>query len=397
MGEKEYKEGKSRNVFALGFVSLFTDISSEMVFGLLPLFLTGPLGASRALLGVVEGTAEMLGYTVRMASGTFSDRLQRRKPLVLIGYSLSAASKPFFAMAGSWSDVFAVRSTDRVGKGIRTAPRDALISESVQESRAGRAFGIHRSMDQAGAIIGPLVAFALFPLVGFQGVFYLSILPAAAAVVILVLFVKDKSVPLQSRPSISANLRMVLAEKKFIVILVIIAVFSIGAFNFSFVILRASDLGVPDSMVVLTYAIINGAHTMVGFPAGVLADKIGRETMLSISFFVFLASTILMLVSTSSIHAYLIAVVYGIYIGIAETVQRALIPKYIPASQIRGTAYGLYNMVVGFSFLVANIVFGFMLDASGIEAAATYSIITSVIAIAALGIFQLSSHAQRRG
>jgi hypothetical protein len=139
------KEDDLSNVKYLGLVSLFTDISSEMVFGLLPLFLTGQLGASRTLLGLVEGTAEMLGYTVRMTSGTVSDRVQKRKPLVLIGYSLSAASKPFFALAGGWADVFAVRSADRVGKGIRTAPRDALISESVHESKVGRAFGLHRS------------------------------------------------------------------------------------------------------------------------------------------------------------------------------------------------------------------------------------------------------------
>src|SRR5437868_5440489 len=143
----EKKKGASRNVIALGFVSLFTDISSEMVFGLLPLFLTGPLGASKTLLGFIEGTAEMLGYTVRMASGTVSDRLEKRKSIVLIGYALSAASKPFFGLAESWGGVFAVRSTDRVGKGIRTAPRDALISESAHEAKVARAFGIHRSMD----------------------------------------------------------------------------------------------------------------------------------------------------------------------------------------------------------------------------------------------------------
>ena len=153
----EKKGAATRNVIALGFVSLFTDISSEMVFGLLPLFLTGPLGASRTLLGLIEGAAEMLGYTVRMASGTVSDRVEKRKPLVLIGYALSAASKPFFALASGWADAFAVRSIDRVGKGIRTAPRDALISESVDGAKVARAFGIHRSMDQVGAIVGPLI------------------------------------------------------------------------------------------------------------------------------------------------------------------------------------------------------------------------------------------------
>jgi MFS family permease len=383
------KEDKgNRNVIALGFVSLFTDISSEMVFGLLPLFLTGPLGASRTLLGLVEGVAEMLGYTVRATPDAISDGVQKRKPLVLIGYSLSAASKPFLALAGGWADVFAVRSTDRVGKGIRTAPRDALISESVPEARVGRAFGIHRSLDQAGAIIGPLIAFALFPFAGFTGVFYFSLVPGAIAVVVLIFFVKEKIAPSQIKRSIAGNIRNVLAEKQFIVLLVIMGVFSIGAFNFSFVLVRASDLGVADNMIVLVYALINTAHTLIGYPAGMLSDRVGKETVLAISYGVFLASTVFMLLSTSSVHTYLVATVYGLYIGIAETVHRAVVPKYI-ASHLRGTAYGLYNLVIGFSFLAANIVFGFLLDLSGISAAAIYSITTSAIAIAGMVGFQV--------
>jgi MFS family permease len=384
----EKKGAASRNVIALGFVSLFTDVSSEIVFGLLPLFLTGPLGASRTLLGLIEGTAEMLGYTVRMASGTVSDRVEKRKPLVLVGYALSAASKPFFALAGSWADAFAVRLTDRVGKGIRTAPRDALISESVDGTKVARAFGIHRSMDQAGAIVGPLMAFMLFPLVGFGGVFYLSLVPGAIAVVILLFFVKEKFAPsTHATKSIAANIRSVLAERRFVVLLAIMGVFSIGAFNFSFILVRSSDLGVADSMVVLVYAVINGAHTLVGFPAGILADRIGKETMLSVSYGVFLVSTVLMLLATNSVHAFVVAAVYGAYVGIAETVQRAVVSKYI-AGHLRGTAYGLYNMVIGFSFLAANVIFGFLLDSSGIAAASMYSIATSIAAIAAMTGFQ---------
>jgi MFS family permease len=387
-GDKPVPGGR-RNIVALGLVSLFTDVSSEMVFGLIPLFLTGQLGASRAILGLVEGTAEMLGYTVRMASGTVSDSLQKRKPLVVIGYSLSAASKPFLGLAVGWGDAFAVRSVDKVGKGVRTSPRDALISESVPESKAGTAFGIHRSLDQAGAVLGPLIAFALFPFVGFNGVFYLSLVPGAFAVVILLLFVKEKAAPVKTRLSISLNLKAVLAEKKFIVLLAIMGVFSLGAFNFSFVLIRAADLGVPDNMVILTYAIINGVHTLVAFPSGVFADRIGSEKMLLASYGIFLISTVMMLASSSSTHAYAIAAVYGAYFGISETVQRAIVPKYIGASQIRGTAYGLYNMVIGFSFLAANVVFGFLLESSGIDAAATYSIATSAIAVLALVAFQL--------
>jgi len=384
---KEEENKGTRNVVALGLVSLFTDISSEMVFGLLPLFLTGQLGASRTLLGLVEGVAEMLGYTVRMASGTVSDRVQKRKPLVMIGYSLSAATKPLFGFAGGWLDVFAVRSADRVGKGIRTAPRDALISESVPEAKAGRAFGIHRSLDQAGAIIGPLIAFAIFPLVGFAGVFYLSLMPGTIAVIILIFFVKEKFASSAVKRSVASNIRDVLKEKRFVVLLAIMGMFSVGAFNFAFVLVRAADLGVADSMVLLVYAVVNGAHTLIGYPAGMLADRIGRENVLTISYGVFLASTALMLLSTSFAHAYVLAAVYGAYIGIAETVQRAILPKYISAN-LRGTGYGVYNMVIGFSFLTANLVFGFLLDSSGIGTAATYSIATSAIAIAAMIGFQ---------
>jgi MFS family permease len=388
------EEKGTRNVAAMGLVSLFTDISSEMVFGLLPLFLTGQLGASRTVLGLVEGVAEMLGYTVRMPSGAISDRVQKRKPLVILGYSVSAAAKPLFALAGGWADVFAVRSADRVGKGIRTAPRDALISESVPEAKAGRAFGIHRSLDQAGAIIGPLVAFALFPFVGFSGVFYLSLIPGAIAVMILIFFVKEKLVPTGIKRSIAGNVRNVLAERRFVALLAIMGVFSVGAFNFAFILVRASDLGVADSIVLLVYAVINGAHTLIGYPAGMLSDRIGRENVLMMSYGVFLASTVMMLMSTSSVHAYMLAAVYGAYIGIAETVQRAVVPKYI-ASEFRGTAYGLYNMVIGFSFLAANLVFGFLLDSIGISAAATYSIITSAVAIAAMGGFQALSRPRK--
>ena len=382
------EEKGKRNIVALGLVSFFTDLSSEMVFGLLPLFLTGQLGASRTFLGLVEGVGEMLGYTVRMASGTVSDRVQKRKPLVLIGYSLSAASKPFLALAGSWIDVLGVRSADRVGKGIRTAPRDALISESVPEARSGRAFGLHRSMDQAGAVIGPLIAFAIFPFVGFAGVFYLSLVPGAIAVLILIFFVKEKFVPSEEKRSIAGNIRLVLAEKKFVALLAIMGVFSAGAFNFSFILIRASDLGVAASTVLLVYAVINIAHALIGYPAGFLADRIGKEAVLAISYTVFLASTVVMLLSTSSAHAFLLAAVYGVYFGMAETVQRAAVPRYV-AGHLRGTAYGLYNMVIGFSFFAANLVFGFMLDSSGIGAAATYSIATSATAIAAMAGFQV--------
>jgi MFS family permease len=386
--EEEKEKAGRKNIYALGFVSLFTDVSSEMVFALLPLFLTGPIGASRTLLGLIEGMGEMLGYSVRMGSGALSDRSQRRKPLVALGYSLSAASKPFFGAAAGWVDAFVVRSLDRVGKGVRTAPRDALISESAPEAKVGRAFGIHRTMDQAGAIVGPALAFALFPYIGFSGVFYASLLPGAVAVALLVLFVKERLAPSSSSRSrsVSANVRAVLSQRKFVALLAIMAVFGIGAFNFSFVLVRASDLGVPEGSVALVYLVINAAHAAIGYPAGILADKAGKEKMLALAYGVFAASAFLMLASANAAQAYVLAVVYGAYVGLAETVQRAVIPRYVSAEH-RGTAYGLYNLVAGFSFLAANVVFGFLLDSSGIGLAATYSMITSALAAAAMIAF----------
>lgn len=388
MTEEEKEKAGRKNIYALGFVSFFTDVSSEMVFALLPLFLTGPLGASRTLLGLIEGMGEMLGYTVRMGSGALSDRSQRRKPLVALGYSLSAASKPFFGAAAGWVDAFVVRSLDRVGKGVRTAPRDALISESAPEAKVGRAFGIHRTMDQAGAIVGPALAFALFPYIGFSGVFYASLLPGAVAVALLVLFVKERLAPSSSSRSrsVSANVRAVLSQRKFVALLAIMAVFGIGAFNFSFVLVRASDLGVPEGSVALVYLVINAAHAAIGYPAGILADKAGKEKMLALAYGVFAASAFLMLASANAAQAYVLAVVYGAYVGLAETVQCAVIPRYVSAEH-RGTAYGLYNLVAGFSFLAANVVFGFLLDSSGIGIAATYSMITSALAAAAMIAF----------
>lgn len=389
------REGDKKNIYALGFVSFFTDLSSEMIFGLLPLFLTAHLGASRTALGLVEGVAEMLGYTVRMGSGAMSDRMEKRKPLVVLGYSLSAATKPLFAFAGGWADAFAVRSADRVGKGIRTAPRDALISESAPESRMARSFGIHRSMDQAGAIAGPALAFVLFPYIGFEGIFYASLMPGAAAIVVLLFFVKERLAPPQQqplrRPSMSRNIRSLLSEKRFMALLAIMGVFSLGAFNFSFVLVRASDLGVGDGNVVLVYLVINAAHALVGYPAGVLADLVGREKMLVAAYGLFLASVVFMVASTESAHVWALAAIYGAYVGMAETVQRALIPRFVKDELKRGTAYGLYNMVVGAAFLAANVVFGLLLDASGITAAGAYSIATSVAALCALGAFLAAS------
>jgi MFS family permease len=381
--------GGMRNVTALGVVSFFTDFSTEMVLGVLPLFIVSSLGASRAILGVIEGSSELTSYAFRMVSGSLSDKVGKRKIFVIAGYSLSTITKPFFAASSSWLDAFVVRFGDRMGKGLRTAPRDALIADSVQESKAGKAFGLHRTIDQIGAIIGPVGAFALLQFMDIRGIFLISLIPGAIAVLILVFFVKEVAIKRSpARTTMLSNIdRVIRGNRPFVLLLIITGIFGIGAFNFSFILLRASDLGIADNLIPLVYATINVAHTAIGIPSGILADKVGKEKVLIIGYSVFAISTALMLLFSENIfYAYILAAIFGLYIGISETVQRAVVPKYV-VSELRGTAYGLYNVVIGTTFFVANVVFGFLWDNYSLDIAVSYSIIMTVAAISGMFIF----------
>lgn len=386
MAGKDEKAGM-KNITALGVVSFFTDFSTEMVLGVLPLFIISNLGATRAMLGAIEGSSELASYALRMVSGTLSDRIGRRKVFILAGYALSTASKPFFAFAATWYHALELRLSDRFGKGIRTAPRDALIADSVPESASGRAFGLHRTLDQMGAIAGPVAAFALLSITDIRGVFLFSLLPGAIAVLLLAFFVREVVVRTGARKTMRANVTSLLRKNRpFVLLLVVSGVFSAGAFNFSFVLLRASEMGVPQNMVPLVYAAINVAHTAVAYPSGRLADRIGREKMLIVGYAVFAASAAMMALSYGAAYAYAVAIVYGAYAGIAETLQRAVIPRYV-APESRGTAFGLYNLVVGSGFFAGGVVFGLLWDMSGIVVASTYSIVLAIAALAGMLMF----------
>jgi MFS family permease len=377
-----------RNVTTLGLVSFFTDFSTEMVLGILPFFIVSTLGASRALLGAIQGSAELVSYVFRMLSGSWSDRVGKRKVFVLARYAGSTASKPFFAAASGWLDAFLVRMGDRVGKGIRTAPRDALIADSVHESRIGRAFGIHRTIDQLGAIVGPVAAFALLQVVDIRGVFLASLIPGAIAVLILIFFVKEIVTKSKAKTTILGNIGALLKRNRpFLFLLVIAGIFSLGAFNFSFILLRASDLGVKESFVPLVYATINVSHAAIGIPSGILADRIGKEKTLIIGYSVFLASTLLMIWFVGNqLYAYILAGIFGLYAGISETVQRAVIPRYV-ASELRGTVFGLYNLIIGVCFFASNIMFGFLWDSLSLNAAISYSAAVTITAISGMVVF----------
>ena len=385
--EKKVERSSVRNLFALGFVSFFTDMSSEMVFSLLPTFLLGLPGSSRAVLGLIEGTAEALSYALRAVSGIFSDKFRKRKMFILVGYALSNAVKPLFAVARVPFDVFVIRVSDRVGKGVRTSPRDALLCESVSEKRRGAAFGLHRTLDQAGAIVGPVIASTAMLILGFtvRDIFWLSLIPGSIALFIILFLVKERAGKSTSEFKLLAGIKSAL-KGNFSLLLIIVCIFSLGAFNFSFVLLNAQEAGIADSLIPLVYAAVNVAHAAIAIPAGVLSDRVGKEKVMVLGYGVFLSTTLLILLPATGYVALLVAVFYGAYIGVVETVQRALIPDYV-GEKLRGTAYGIYYLVVGSSFFVSNAVVGSLWEYFGSSVASSYSIILSVIAIVAMLLF----------
>jgi MFS family permease len=381
----------------MGLVSFFTDFSTEMVISVLPLYIVKDLNLSRTILGAIEGSGELVNYIFRIPSGYLSDKIGKRKILVICGYGISTISKPFFIFVTSFIDTITVRVADRIGKGIRTAPRDALIADSVDESSTGKAFGIHRTLDQIGAIIGPFFAFLILELFGgnIQYIFLLSIIPGIVSLLILIYFVKDK-LTIDNKKIIGdkitffSNLRILFLENKiFVYLVIIVGIFSLGAFNYSFVLLKSTDLGIEQNFVPIIYAIINISHTAIGIPAGILSDRIGKEKVLIIGFLVFIISALLMYLSEKNDIIYIISIplIYGLYVGISETVQRALVAKYVSENN-RGTAFGFYGLIVGICLLIGNVTFGFLWDNYDISIALLYSLTLATLAITSLFSFR---------
>lgn len=389
----QQKEGKSkeddlRTVFALGFVSFFTDVSTEMVFSLLPTFILTLSGGSLAVLGLIEGIAEALSYNLRSISGIFADKFRRRKLMVLIGYGFSNAVKPFFAVASTAMDAMVVRVGDRIGKAIRTSPRDVLLSEAVSDKKMGTAFGIHRTLDHLGGIVGPILASTLMLLFGFtmREIFWFSFIPGVIALILILFFVKENISPSTSQTKLMQGVKTVLT-RDFSLLLAVVGLFSLGAFDFSFVLLKASAANVEEALIPIVYAIINTSQTVIAIPAGTLSDKIGREKVLLLGYVVFLVSALLIgLPLGSTFYIFPIALIFGIYLGIVDPIQRAIIPRYAPA-ELKGTAYGLYYLTVGVALLVANTAVGALWQYANIAIAASYSCITSGIGIVCMVFF----------
>ena len=386
-----------RNVYALSAVSFFTDASSEMIYPLLPIFLTTVLGASPASLGIIEGAAETTAALLKLASGWWSDRVKRRKPLIALGYGIASAVRPLIAIAQSATQVLAIRLADRVGKGIRGAPRDALIADSVHPAIRGRAFGIHRASDHAGAVVGPLIAFAVLnwwhtPL---RTVFWLAAIPGAIAVAIAVFMVKEHAPATESSHSHShSHSHPTPLPKRFWGALAAITLFTLGNSTDAFLLLRATQLGVPVAMAPILWAMLHVVKSTASTPGGILSDRFGRKPAVVAGWMIYAAVYLLFARATETWHAWALFAVYGLYFGLSEGPERALVADIVPGGK-RGTAYGWYNLSIGIAALPASIIFGLIWDRAGSAQAFTFGAVLAGVAAICLAAVPVSSSASR--
>jgi MFS family permease len=367
------ERGLSRNVWAATATSFLTDISSEMVSNVLPLFLANVLGASTSAIGLIEGVAETTASLLKMASGWLSDRLGQRKWLAVVGYALSACAKPFLYVATTWGAVLGVRFADRVGKGVRTAPRDALVADSTDPRRRGLAFGLHRAGDTGGAVIGiglAIVILGSFEAGGsavdrpaFQRLVLFSLIPAVLAVLVLALGVQEaRKVARATGASSVGDIRRL--GQGFLLFVGIMILFTLGNSSDAFLILRAQDVGLNVSLVLAMMLTFNLVYAAVATPAGALSDRLGRKRMLLAGWFIYALTYLGFSLATEGWHAWLLMLVYGAYYGLTEGAAKALVADLVP-TEARGTAYGVFNAAIGLTALPASLAAGILWQGIG--------------------------------
>ena len=355
-----YPAGISRNTVLLAFASLFADISSEMLYPILPIFLTQVLHASGSVVGIVEGIAEATQNVVQGFSGWLSDKLQKRKVLALIGYLVSALGKPLMGIAAAWPGVLGGRFLDRLGAGFRSAPRDALIASSVSDEYRGRAFGLEGIGDNLGAFLGPLLAVLLFLSFHFEirWIFFVAIVPGLLAF-LMVLLVHERPVPVAAKSKIDVSFREFPAG--YWKYLSVIAIFEIGNSSNSFLILQTKNIGASFVVTILIYAGFNLMAALISYPAGSLSDRWGRRNILLASFVIFFVAYLGFARARSVAAIAVLFVFYGLFQGIFRSVGKALASDFVP-EPLRASAVGWYSAVVGLLGLVASVVAGLLWD-----------------------------------
>ncbi|MCA8922394.1 MAG: MFS transporter [Planctomycetes bacterium] len=372
----------------LGFVSLLTDTASEVIVPLLPFFLASTLGAGALALGWIEGLADATASVLKLLSGRWADRLGRNRPLVLAGYLLSSCARPFVAAAGSAGHVLVVRLLDRTGKGIRSSPRDALLAASVPEAQRGAAFGLHRSMDHAGAVLGPLLAAGYLSFVSqdLRLLFWLTAIPGAAAVLVLWLGVEEDPVveeepqPLEPDPTEPAPRGSDRALTRFLVPL---GLFTLGNASDVFLLLKAGGSRAPLGTLPLLWLGLHGVKTLSSVPGGKLADRVGRRRVIATAWLLYAAVYVGFAFAESQLAIWSLFLVYGLYHGLSEGPEKALVAQLAPP-RARGSAFGLYYLTLGLLSLAASVLFGALWELAGSRAAFLTSAALAVAAVVAL-------------
>ncbi|HEC57378.1 MAG TPA: MFS transporter [Candidatus Syntrophoarchaeum butanivorans] len=376
--------GITRNIIILGIVSLFTDLSSQMVFPLIPLFLTSVIGAGAAAVGLVEGAAEATASLLKVVSGYWSDKVKRRKPFILFGYSLSTITKPLFAFAGGWISVLLIRVIERVGKGLRTSPRDALVAESTDEVSRGIAYGFHRTMDGAGSIMGAALAFLLLAKgIHYREIFLLALLPGAVSVSVIFLIREQRA---SSKPEHNLSMKRSFRELSWNLRLYIIAasIFALGHFGYAFLLLRAKDIGLSDGTAIFLYLIFYIVYTIFSTPSGALSDRVGRGPLVAGGYLLFgLVSLGLILISNFS-GLLLIFILYGVCYAMIDGMQRAFVVDLAP-EELKATALGAFHTSIGLSALPGGLIAGLLWDRISPEATFVYGIALTTVSLLMLG------------
>ena len=379
-----------KNVFSISLVSLLNDVSSEIIYPLLPIFLTSTLGASAKAVGLIEGSAESISSLLKLFAGYMSDRLQRRKLLVVSGYALATFVRPLLAFVNSWQQVLALRLADRVGKGVRTAPRDAMIADTVIPEQRGIAFGFHRAMDHAGAVIGPLIGYLLVlflttnhssPTSGeFSWIFLLASVPGVAAVIVAMVFMRESRIVRASTQAVP-TLSLKGFDSNFKRFLLVLALFTLSNSSDSFLILRAREAGVSIALIPLLWSAHHGSKVLSSLFGGDLSDRLGRKRLIVSGWILYAAVYAGFAFATASVSIWILFLIYGIYFGLAEGAEKALVADLVRPEQ-RGTAYGLYNLAFGVTVLPASLLMGAIWDWKG--PAAAFLVSASLGTLAAL-------------
>lgn len=355
-------------VYALGATSLLNDAASEMIYPLLPVFLASVLGAGAATLGLIEGAADATASLLKLFSGRWSDRTGRRKPFVLAGYLLASAARPFIALAGSAAAVLCVRVVDRFGKGLRSSPRDALLSEVASPEMHGRAFGVHEAMDHAGAVVGPVVAWALLEHgLSMRAVFALSVVPAVLACALVAFAVRERGREARSAPP-AAPVPAARLPRALRLYLVAVVLFTLGNSSDAFLLLRAHDAGLPLGAAPLLWAMHHVVKSAASAPGGVLADRFGRRRALGLAWLGYAAIYAGFAATASALGIVVLFIVYGLHFALAGGAQKALVAELAPPSA-RGRAFGLYHAAVGIGALPASALFGLVYQRLGAPSA----------------------------